>query len=73
MDKLNNYLKSIFLDEQSNFAKSCGTTIGYIRKVLSSKGSLFFGPVICRKLEENSFGAIDRKELRPPGMSTGQN
>lgn len=66
MEKLNNYLKSFStLDEQIAFAKSCGTTIGYIRKVLSSRGSLFFGPVICRKLEENSSGIVNRKDLRP--------
>lgn len=66
MEKLNYYLKSFSsFDEQIEFAKSCGTTIGYIRKVLSSRGSLFFGPVICRKIEENSSGFVNRKDLRP--------
>lgn len=65
MEKLKNYLetKSDFAKEQ--FASSCGTTIGYINKILYSKGKLFFGPVISRRIEENSCGAINRKELRP--------
>ncbi len=65
MEKLNNYLKSFSsLDEQIAFAKSCGTTIYWLHQE-SSKGSLFFGPIICRKLEEKSFGLVNRKELRP--------
>lgn len=66
MEKLKAYLKSLSSPEdRSKFAFLCGTTIGYIRKVICSNGSLFFGPVICRKIEENSSGLVSRKDLRP--------
>ncbi|MBY0483459.1 hypothetical protein [Nitrosomonas sp.] len=70
MENLKKYLKSLSSpDERVEFAKSCGTTIGYVRKVISSKGSLLFGPIICRKMEERSSGIIDRRELRPNDWS----
>jgi hypothetical protein len=63
MDELRNYLNSLTAEQQSAYAKKCGTTIGYLRKALS-KGSRFDG-ALCRLLDENSDGAVPRSSLRP--------
>lgn len=51
-------------DERSSFAFSCGTSVGYIFKIIHSS-NLYFGPILARKIEEKSGGIISRKELRP--------
>lgn len=65
MNELKLYLKEKTIEEQEKFASSCGTSIGYIRKIISSNGKLSFGPKVARKIETNSFGTISRKSLRP--------
>ncbi|MBY0498857.1 MAG: hypothetical protein K2P74_04460 [Nitrosomonas sp.] len=65
MDKLKLYLNSLNPEQQEKFAKSCGTTVGYMRKIICAKGSLFFGPIIARKIDLNSGGKVPRKTLRP--------
>lgn len=64
MNTLKLYLSKLSAEEKEAFASKCGTTINYIRKVLSSE-SLFFGPIIARKMEVNSGGEVSRKNLRP--------
>lgn len=65
MDKLKLYINSLCEQDQIDFARSCGTSVAYIRKILSAKGRLFFGPAICTKIEINSGSVITRKDLRP--------
>lgn len=63
MDTLRAYLNSLVPADQSAYAKRCGTTIGYLRKALSKKPKM--DGALCRRLEENSNGAVSRANLRP--------
>lgn len=63
MDTLRTYLNSLSLREQSSYAIACGTTIGYLRKALSTRPSL--DGALCRLLDENSGGKVPRQSLRP--------
>lgn len=63
MQSLRNYLNSLTVAEQTAYAKRCGTSIGYLRKVLSVKQKL--EGAVCVLLDENSGGAVPRSELRP--------
>lgn len=64
MNKLRKYLNSIPIQEQSFFARKCGTTINYLRKRLSSKeGKL--GLNICIEIEDKTKGEIRCEDLRP--------
>ena len=65
MNKLRQYINSLSVDKQHEFASSCGTSISYIRKIISSDGKLFFGPAICRRIEEKTDCLVTRKDLRP--------
>ena len=48
---------------QESFAKRCGTTIGYLRKAISTKARL--GWDLCVALERESFGRLTCEQLRP--------
>jgi hypothetical protein len=63
--KLIDYINAMPELDRHSFAKKCGTSVGYIRKVMSSRKPLFFGPAICRKLEVETDGLVTRQELRP--------
>lgn len=63
MDILRKYLATLTPAQQAAYAKSAGTTIGYLRKALSAKQR--FGGVLARRLDEESRGAVCRYELRP--------
>ncbi len=63
METLRKYLNSLPLNEQRAFALRCGTSIGYLRKALSTKPLL--DGALCRLLDENSGGMISRADLRP--------
>lgn len=63
--KLTDYINAMPEPDRQEFAKRCGTSVGYIRKIMSSRKPLFFGPAICRKLECETGGLVTRKELRP--------
>lgn len=63
METLRTYLATLSTDEQSAYAARCGTTIGYLRKALSTKPNL--DGALVRKLDEESAGAVKRAELRP--------
>ncbi|WP_167760118.1 hypothetical protein [Paraburkholderia pallida] len=47
MDKLLAYLNSLSPDAQRDFARRCGTTIGYLRKAISAGQKL--GLELCIK------------------------
>lgn len=63
MESLRLYLNSLPPAEQSAYAKRCGTTIGYLRKALSTKPNL--DGALARRLDEESDGKVPRGELRP--------
>lgn len=64
MDELKNYLNSLPVEQQDQYAKSCGTTLNYLRKAIS-KGNVKFDGALCRLLDENSGGKVPRTTLRP--------
>lgn len=63
MDSLRTYLSSLSPPDQAHYARQAGTTIGYLRKVLSTGQRL--GGALVRRLDEESKGAVSRQELRP--------
>ncbi|EJP3662605.1 Cro/Cl family transcriptional regulator [Salmonella enterica] len=63
MNELKNFLNSLSTEEQRDFAKRCGTSIGYLRKVLSIDGCI--GAELSVSIEINSDGKVTRKNLHP--------
>lgn len=63
MDELRTFLNSLTLPEQREFAESCVTTIGYLRKALSKNHEL--GAALSVLIEKNSKGKVSRKNLHP--------
>lgn len=63
MNELRSYLRSLKPDEQESFARRCGTTIGYLRKALSTGQTLREG--LCIKLEQESGSRVTLEGLRP--------
>ena len=63
MNSLRAYLATLPPDDQSAYAIRCGTTIGYLRKALSTKPKL--DGALVRLLWQESGGAVVREELRP--------
>lgn len=66
MESLREYLNSLSLAEQQEFARRCGTTIGYIRKKLSlSKRGGRFGEALAIAFERESGGRIRCEDICP--------
>ena len=63
MEKLNDYLNSLEVAEQTAFADSCKTSIGYLRKALSIKQPL--NPKVCVRAERFTAKKVMRWDLRP--------
>lgn len=63
MDSLRAYLATLTRADQAAYAARCGTTIGYLRKALSTKPRL--DGALVRRLWEESGGFVIREELRP--------
>lgn len=63
MIELRSYLRSLKPDEQVSYALRCGTTIGYLRKAMSTGQMLREG--LCIKLEQESDGRVSLEGLRP--------
>ncbi|RQZ18119.1 Cro/Cl family transcriptional regulator [Burkholderia sp. Bp9031] len=63
MEQLREFLKGMSRAEQVAFAEACGTTIGYIRKMLSLGRPL--GADTCVAIERESRRIVTRKHLRP--------
>lgn len=63
MDKLLKFLNGLSKDAREAFAASCGTSVGYLRKAVSS-GQLL-NATTCVRIEQGSCGQITRQELRP--------
>jgi DNA-binding transcriptional regulator YdaS (Cro superfamily) len=63
MEALRIYLNSLKPADQKQFAKRCGTTIGYLRKAISIRQSLAEKVVIA--IERESGGKVPVEGLRP--------
>lgn len=63
MESLRQHLKTLTPTEQADYAKRCGTSIGYLRKALSTRPNL--DGALVRQLWIHSNGAVRREELRP--------
>lgn len=63
MESLRAYLKTLTPEGQRDYAVASGTTIGYLRKALSTREVL--REKLCAQLEVNSAGAVTRRNLRP--------
>jgi len=63
MEKLRAYLNSLSPSDQEDFARRCNTTIGYLRKGIST-GQLF-GESICINIDRESEGTVTCEDLRP--------
>lgn len=62
MNTLRQYLKTLSVDEQVDYAIRAGTTIGYLRKALSVDQKL--GGLLARRLDDESNGEVSRFDLR---------
>lgn len=69
METLRKYLSTLSPTDQAAFAKRSGTTIGYLRKALSTKPRL--DGALVRRLDEQSSGLVSRHELRPDVFGDG--
>lgn len=63
MESLRQYLNSLSRPDQEAYALRCHTTVGYLRKALSTKPR--FDGAFARILDEESGGKVRRAELRP--------
>jgi len=63
MDKLLKFLNGLHPDARTAFATACGTSVGYLRKAVSS-GQLL-NAATCVAVERESNGEVVRKDLRP--------
>jgi hypothetical protein len=62
METLRAYLATLAPPDQAAYARRCGTTIGYLRKALSTRPRL--DGALVRRLAEESGEAVSRTELR---------
>lgn len=62
MDELLAYLKSLDAEEREAFSIRCGTTVGYIRKAVSTRQK--FGEALCIAIERETHGKIRCETLR---------
>jgi DNA-binding transcriptional regulator YdaS (Cro superfamily) len=66
MDALRAYLNSLSTPAQVDFARRCGTSIGYLRKALSKGTAL--SESLCINIERESKQAVNCESLRPAGV-----
>ena len=63
MDKLREYLNSLSVEAQGDFARRCGTTIGYLRKAIYAGQRFDVGLLVA--IERESNGSVRCEDLRP--------
>jgi DNA-binding transcriptional regulator YdaS (Cro superfamily) len=63
MDKLRTFLNSMTPEQQEAFAKACGTSVGYLRKAISTGQQL--GESLCINIDCQSNAAVHCEDLRP--------
>lgn len=57
------YLNAMSLDERERFAKRCGTTVGYLRRAISTSQPL--GEALSMRIECHTRDLVTLRELRP--------
>lgn len=63
MEKLLAYINSLSEDQRFDFAENCKTSIGYLRKAISTGQQL--GEGVCVLIQTHSQGAVTVADLRP--------
>lgn len=63
METLRTYLNSLSRDEQDEYAVRSGTTVGYLRKALSTKEKIAESTAIA--LDRESGGEVPVEDVRP--------
>lgn len=63
MDKLRTYLNSMTPAAQEDFARRCGTSIGYLRKAISVGSQ--FDVQLCINIDVESGRHVSCEDLRP--------
>lgn len=63
MNKLSVHLAGLAPAEREAFALACGTTLGYLRKALSTNQRL--GESLCINIERESRGRVPCEDMRP--------
>lgn len=63
MEALKRYMVNLSPSEKKDFATRCGTTLNYLRKVMSTGQKI--GPELCVQIEKQSSGAVSRQLLSP--------
>lgn len=63
MKPLTDYLNGLPPDMQADYARRCGTTVGYLRKAASIGQRL--GENLCIALDRESDGVVRCEKLRP--------
>jgi DNA-binding transcriptional regulator YdaS (Cro superfamily) len=66
MQPLLDFLNGLTPEARDAFADRCGTTIGYLRKAISTKQLL--GEALCINIERESRGLVRCEQLRPTGV-----
>ena len=62
MDKLLAFLNAMSPDDRARFARSCGTSINYLRKAISTKQKI--GEGLCILIERESRRAVCCEDIR---------
>ena len=57
------YLNALPEADRDKFAKRCGTSVGYIRKTIST--NQLFGEMLVVRIERETLGLVTVRELRP--------
>lgn len=63
MDKLRDFLNALPSGDQTAFAHRCGTTVGYLRKAISTRQRL--GEGLCLRIGVESAGRVLPVDLLP--------
>jgi len=63
MNELLEYINSLSPDERDEFAARCKTSIGYLRKAISTNQKL--GESLCVAIEQESGQKVTCEKLRP--------
>lgn len=63
MEHLLHYINSLSPDERETFVARCGTSLGYLRKAISTKQPL--GESLCINIDRESHGEVCCESLRP--------
>jgi DNA-binding transcriptional regulator YdaS (Cro superfamily) len=63
MDRLLQYINHLDPDAREDFARRCGTTVGYLRKAISTGQRL--SEILCIRIAVESGGELLCADLRP--------